>query len=340
VKLSFIVPYYNGKKYIKECLDSLYHQDIPESEYEVIIVDDCSTDQESIDVISAYQKGHNNLLLIHNDTNSRCGESRNHGLSVANGEYIWFVDQDDYISFNCLNSLLETCHEEKLDILVFDYADVNDDLTMNNPRRLIKDDSKVMSGLDYIENRCNGDFWNKEYDTNVWHCIYRKRFMIDNKIFSPKVSYCEDMIVAQHAIICASRIKALSDNFYRYRCNPQSVFHTEVGKKGRPIFDASIYAGSEIISLSQMIIADKYQSLKTIVYSGGVGRINSFAKAILKINTKERKAFFEQIQIQSDVVNRAKPHLLGYTKWIINHPHLVKAVPHIVYLYIKTRELL
>lgn len=339
MRLSFIIPFYNGKKYIAECLDSLYQQDIPAEEYEVIIVDDCSTDKESLSLLSMLEAKYTNLRVIRNERNSRCGESRNHGVREAKGQYIWFVDQDDYVAPHCLSSLLNYCETGQLDMLTFDYRNVNDDLTLNSKQNLIQTNSSIQKGLDYIRDVCRGDFWNAEYDTNVWHSIFKRQFLLDNAIFSPEVSYCEDMIVALHAIIVAKRMKSITNDYYCYRCNPASVFHTEVGVKGRPIFDASIYAGSEIISLSQ-IISDAYYNLRTIVYNGGVGRANSFTKALLKISSKERACFYKRVQLHQNVVVKTLPYLSNNNKWIVTHPKVVMRIPHLIYLYIKSTEIL
>lgn len=334
MRLSFIIPFYNGKKYIAECLDSLYQQDIPINEYEVLIVDDCSNDDESRTLLTTLEAKYPNMRIIHNERNCRCGESRNHGVREAKGQYIWFVDQDDYVAHYCLSSLLNYCETGQLDMLTFDYRNVSDDLTLNSKQNLIQTNSSIQKGLDYIQDVCRGDFWNAEYDTNVWHSIFKRQFLVDNEVFSPEVSYCEDMIVAQHAIISAKRMQSISNDYYRYRCNPNSVFHTEVGVKGRPIFDASIFAGSEIVLLSQLI-PQGYQNLRDIVYQGGVGRINSFTKAILKINAKERNCFYEQVKIRPTVISQALPFLSQTNRWLINHPRLVKAFPHLFYLYFK-----
>ena len=334
MKLSFIIPFYNGGEYITECLDSLLEQDIPHSEYEVIIVDDCSPKHEDAQLLKKYATTHPSLRIIRNERNLRCGGSRNNGLLQAKGDYIWFVDQDDYIAPNCLGSLLKHCYSEKLDILYFDYRDVSDDLSLNKRHGVVTKVSNVKSGLDYIQEDCNGDFWHSGYDTNVWHSVYRRVFMIENKVFSPEVSYCEDMIVSQHAIIVAKRFMAISEDYYRYRYNPASVFHTEVGVKGRPMFDASIYAGSEIVKLAELI-PPTYLNLYNTVKSGGVHRINSFTKQLLKITSKERTTFFQMVDKYGDVVSFAKNSMTPLNNWIVSHPRYVKMMPHILYVYIK-----
>ena len=96
IRLSIIIPFYNVEQYIALCLDSVYHQDIPEEEYEVICVDDCSPDS-SIAIVEEYAKKHTNLVVVRNQYNRKLGGARNAGMEVATGRYVWFVDSDDFV---------------------------------------------------------------------------------------------------------------------------------------------------------------------------------------------------------------------------------------------------
>ena len=334
ISISFVVPFYNGEKYIRKCLDSIYEQDIPEDEYEVIVVDDCSTDMLSIELLKAYQKEHSNFFIIRNDHNLRAGGSRNKGVREARGTYIWFVDQDDFIIPQCITNIISQCTDNELDILYFDYIDVSDDLSHIKKHNVINHLSNVQTGLDYINKECSGDFWHKSYDTNVWHAVYRRVFLLQNNIFSPEVSYCEDMIVSLHAIILAKRIMAIPDAFYCYRCNPHSVFHSEVGKKGRAIFDASIYSGMEMIKLSALI-PNSYNHLLSIVKSGGVHRLNSFTKVLLKCKRQQRRLFFDLVSKHANMVSEAMIHFSPMNKWILAHRIMVINYPRVLFLYVK-----
>ena len=87
VFFSIIIPVYNGEQYIKNCLDSIYRQGLGDDDFEVICVNDCSTDNTA-QVISEYGKFHQNLRLINHETNRRQGGARNTGVKVAEGKYI------------------------------------------------------------------------------------------------------------------------------------------------------------------------------------------------------------------------------------------------------------
>ena len=99
IRLSFIVPFYNVEPYIEECVRSLYAQDIPQEEYEVICVDDCSPDGSRA-IVERLQKEYPTLRLLIHTENKRQGGARNTGMRESNGKYVWFVDADDYIQPN------------------------------------------------------------------------------------------------------------------------------------------------------------------------------------------------------------------------------------------------
>lgn len=118
IRLSFIVPFYNVEPYIEQCIRSLYDQDIPQSEYEVICVDDCSPDG-SRTIVMRLQSEYPTLRLLTHAKNKRQGGARNTGLREAQGKYIWFIDSDDYIKPNCLKYLLDLMDAANLDLLKF-----------------------------------------------------------------------------------------------------------------------------------------------------------------------------------------------------------------------------
>lgn len=90
VFFSIIIPVYNGEQYIKNCLDSIYRQGLGDDVFEVICVNDCSTDNTA-QVISEYGKFHQNLRLINHETNRRQGGARNTAVKVAKGKYILII---------------------------------------------------------------------------------------------------------------------------------------------------------------------------------------------------------------------------------------------------------
>jgi glycosyltransferase involved in cell wall biosynthesis len=114
VKLSVIIPYYNGEKWIAKCLDSLLHQDLGEDEYEIIVVDDGST--KSSEVLKNYVQSHQNIHYILQE-NKGVSAARNKGLSIAEGEFIFFCDCDDFITEDVLGRLYDIAKSNDVDLL-------------------------------------------------------------------------------------------------------------------------------------------------------------------------------------------------------------------------------
>lgn len=115
IKLSFVVPMYNVEKYICDCISSLYRQGLNEEDFEVIIVNDGSTDS-SIETIMPIANSHKNITII-NQTNKGLSASRNAGLSKASGTYVSFIDSDDIIIDNSISLLLKQALDANIDTI-------------------------------------------------------------------------------------------------------------------------------------------------------------------------------------------------------------------------------
>ena len=215
-RLSIIIPFYNVEQYIAQCLESVYDQDISESEYEVICVDDASPDN-SIAIVEQYAKQHSNLTIIRNHVNRKLGGARNAGLDVAKGKYVWFVDSDDMVARNCLSKILFIAESQNLEILHFNYVDYP------NINRLMFE-TEVVSGTELF---FNSDFlWAHDLVT-VWRKIYKRQFLLDKNIrFAEQVMF-EDGDFALETFANAKRVKHIPDVIYLYRINQESITRTK-----------------------------------------------------------------------------------------------------------------
>jgi glycosyltransferase involved in cell wall biosynthesis len=220
LRLSFIVPFYNVALYIEECIRSLYAQDIPWEEYEVICVDDCSPDGSRA-IIERLQKEYPTLKILTTPENLRQGGARNVGLDIAQGRYIWFVDSDDYIQSNCLQKLLTQAEEENLDILDFDFAsDTNQQTFRKNDQSF---DMGPCTCADYVFCANYGGRWS-------WRCScvcggLIRRELISDLRFREKVQY-EDNDFALTMYARAKRVHHITDKPYYYRVVSNSTVHT------------------------------------------------------------------------------------------------------------------
>jgi glycosyltransferase involved in cell wall biosynthesis len=120
VKLSIIIAAYNVEKFIEKCIYSCVHQNFDKSLYEIVVVNDGSKDNTT-KILNKLETKIENLHTIYQE-NSGLGASRNIGLKNALGDYVWFIDGDDYIENNCLEAMLKLLTEEQSDVLVLNYT--------------------------------------------------------------------------------------------------------------------------------------------------------------------------------------------------------------------------
>ncbi len=120
-KVSIIIPVYNVEKYLKECLNSVVNQTL--KEIEIICVDDGSTDN-SLSILEEYAKKDNRINLLKQE-NSGAGAARNKGLDSARGEYIYFLDSDDFLELNAIEILYNQIAKNQADICFFKFYKYN-----------------------------------------------------------------------------------------------------------------------------------------------------------------------------------------------------------------------
>lgn len=181
--LSIIIPVYNGTKTIKRCLDSIWSQSLPEDDYEVICVDDCSTDG-SYDYILSLSEQHRQLRVLKNHINLRAGGARNHGVTHAAGKYILFIDADDYFHTGSVTEAYQYLKKCDLDILVCDFARHKDN-TPNNELVHKFPSTAIMSGRQFLVTN--------SLPYAPWKYLFKRSIMIDNNIFFAEGVSCEDV---------------------------------------------------------------------------------------------------------------------------------------------------
>lgn len=116
IKISLIIPVYNVEKYLRECLHSCVNQTL--KDIEIICVNDCSPDNSDV-ILNEYAAKDKRVKVINHETNKGLGGARNTGIANATGEYIWFVDSDDFIDSNACEILYDIASKNKIDILSF-----------------------------------------------------------------------------------------------------------------------------------------------------------------------------------------------------------------------------
>lgn len=208
MKLSIIVPVYNSEKYLEACVASLYRQKISETDFEVILVNDGSTDG-SCDIAARFQQEHANLHIIH-QPNQGLSAARNTGLEHAKGQYIWFVDSDDEIT-DCLHLLLAEIQQNKdVDLLgvVIDKLDPNKKHVEYQYKQPSLPHNKVISGSSAIILGY--------HPSSAYSLIMRREFLIENNLrFMLGITH-EDVEFTYRAMAVAQRVVFTHHIAYNY----------------------------------------------------------------------------------------------------------------------------
>ena len=202
--LSIIVPVYNVEKYVRACMDSILNQGLDESRYEIIIVNDGSTDK-SMEMIADIIQQHANITVI-NQENQSLSVARNNGIAIAKGEYIIMPDSDDLLIENSVPILLEKALETKVDLVVADFMMALDEeiehITTKNPQ-VEEFQMKIKSGKELFLEDLNPLY------CYVWPTMYRRAFLLENKItFVPGINFQDVPYTHECYLKAAKCIKA------------------------------------------------------------------------------------------------------------------------------------
>ena len=275
IRISLIIPFYGVEKYIRKCLESVFSQDLSESEYEVVCVNDCSPDN-SESIVREFQDNHRNLHLVRHEVNKKLGAARNTGLQHAEGEYVWFIDSDDYIKPNCLKEILQYCESENLDILHWAIQD------NANKWILQMEESMVHSGID--------DLLSGSRDmTFPWNRVYKRSFLINNNLWFNDL-WGGDVIHTIRSLNAADRIKNIPECYYFYRVdNTSSDMHSPTS--ANKIISFSYILGQALEESTSSLNPLLHPLMKECVE----WRVNQSFKPILRLPLKERVAFYQTI---------------------------------------------
>lgn len=275
MKLSIIIPAYNVEQFIPKCLDSIFGQNC--SGFEVIVVNDGSNDATPA-LLKGYAEKHSNLNVINQD-NAGMSTARNRGLEVAKGEYVMFVDSDDWLCNNALESLCPNLNGE--DIVCFNakkYLE-NKDVFVDNNRPF---PNRVMSGWDYFNSQRLIPA--EIHFVCVWQRTYKRDFLDAKKLrFADGILRAEDDLFSTMVMYHAKSVKAVDLCCYVYRIRQSSITTT-----------VNIQRWYDSLRV-QEILADFFVPLKdidkSVIYrvlaSGYIGWFSSSTKKLYGNRDKE-----------------------------------------------------
>jgi len=219
--ISVIIPMYNSENYLGECLDSLLSQTF--QDFEVIVINDCSTDNSRQIAETYLEKFSGRLKIFDNEKNFGAGASRNNGLRLSSGEYVFFLDADDKITPNAFKEMYDLANNYDVDVVnctkfyrvnegdkEFKMIDINEAID----KEIVEED--ILFRMDNLLRNKIG--W------RVWLRLSRRDFLLENEIFfAEDIEYAEDQVWTHGLIFCAKKIVHIPRAYYFYRIHKDSI---------------------------------------------------------------------------------------------------------------------
>ncbi len=259
--ISIIVPIYKVEKYLRQCLDSVVNQTY--RNLEIILIDDGSPDRCG-EVCDEYAAKDPRVRVIHKP-NEGLSAARNDALEITTGDWILFVDSDDWLEPNLCEEALCTAQAEDVDILMYDLIKEDPNIGSRRvyafPESFVSDDCALVFGMQLSAlNRYYSPIstaWSQGFP---WDKLFRSELILKNGLrFATNVKANEDVIFALHAFQFANRIGYIPKPFYHYRMNQASIGHKFT--PDRVEIDLEIYREMKRIGELYGLKEDYYRAL-------------------------------------------------------------------------------
>ncbi len=225
MKVSIVVPVYNVEPYIEECIRSVMKQSY-QGPIECILVDDCGQDK-SIEIASNLVDNYQGPIvfsIVHHETNLGLSEARNTGLKVAQGDYVYFLDSDDTISFDCIESLALPLEKQPYDFVIADFKYICDwDQNLSAP--FFPTDMEVIGREAIIKT------YRRKWNVHAWNKLLNRSFLIKNNLFFKPQLLHEDELWSFQLACVASSMYVVKKQTYFYLLRGGSIMSAQKTKR-------------------------------------------------------------------------------------------------------------
>ncbi|NLG02826.1 MAG: glycosyltransferase [Clostridia bacterium] len=252
VKVSVIVPVYQVEEtYLRQCIESVLKQTL--SSIELILVDDGSTDASAV-IIEEYRKNDDRVITLH-QKNQGVSAARNNGLRIARGEWVTFVDSDDYIAHDNCQCVYERAMEDQLDVLLWGsykcygeenkrYMPYTEDIRLFSEKQKEQLQLKTMVGNLSIYEAPSSQFGSGSACSK----LYRRSFLTEHQLYYPEqIKRAEDVNFNIRVFDAAKRIGYLNQHFYYYRQLSSSATYV-YREHGIDVFTSALMGLKQFIS--------------------------------------------------------------------------------------------
>lgn len=292
--ISFIIPAYNASRTISRSLASVYSLDCEKDEFEVVVIDDCSTDN-TVTLVEEYACCHNNIVLLRQAANHRQGAARNKGIANAKGKYVVFVDSDDETSQGVVEAI-RLAEEKDLDMVAMRIAKFGNDGKNQEGKDLPYNPGTLFTG---IEMQSEYPFW----FTGPVAYVYRRSFLNDvNYPFAEDVLFEDSDFVNVH-LFHAKRMSYCNECGYVVHYNEDSTTHTLSYKH---LCDYALL-GTRMLRFYESLEDKASNYAKGIREGGSFNIMKAFRRLPRLASGSEVRAFYNRFDARYD-----RRKLLGY----------------------------
>ena len=225
-KVSIVMPVYNVEPYLAQALESILGQTL--EDWELICVNDCSTD-DSLSILQRYAKRDSRIRIVENMSNRGAGASRNIGFELSRGEWIMFLDADDYFASNMLEKMYASAIENSVDVVYTNYCvhDMKKHTVVPKEKSLFvraKVEGQVFSGRDFP------DIVFETLPIMPWNKLCRREFLTKGKIYFQEIPNSNDVYWGSMVAVLAPKITFLLDPLVTYRVSHSHQISAKRGK--------------------------------------------------------------------------------------------------------------
>lgn len=216
MKLSIVIPVYNTEKYLEKCLASCINQEVKMADYEIVVVDD-GTKDNAMGIARRFQENYSNIKIFSQE-NAGLSAARNMGLSHCSGDYVWFVDSDDYISNDSLSFIFNKI-EENPDIICLQAKRTDEDIPRN------KFSGNVKNGYDVLLHSFD------DWDRCVPYFIFNRQFLDNHKLSFYIGIFHEDDEFTPRALVFAKKVCVIDRPLYFYWVKTENTITKSINPK-------------------------------------------------------------------------------------------------------------
>lgn len=292
--VSVIVPVYNSENYLKRCVESILRQTY--TDLQIILVDDGSSDR-SLSICNEFAMKDERVLVV-NQSNQGVSSARNRGLTETRGDYILFVDSDDYLIEDCVEKLVDAVVDGEDAVIICGY--------------LIRDEnSNIVESGEQPSNKTTDDIYDFFYNIlvsrnilgSVWRTLFPVNIIKKYNIAFPKCALAEDQIFILNTVTKTENIKFIKDNLYVYYLNSKSSTHQKY--KVNFLQDRQIYF-QNILDIIKNCDFDKNQKNELIGHVILRERKNLFFNAAFAVDPKKeykelKKSIFYKYKVDRKI---------------------------------------